>query len=91
MAAHEESTRDNLPWAASIKQTFEANGMLQTYLSVDHETQDRDAPHMLLFQRLKDQFNQEALASISEEGSKLNFYSKPQRWTWHGKVSHQHY
>ena len=76
MAAHEESTRENLPWAASIKQTFEANGMLQTYLSADLETQDRDAPHMLLFQRLKDQFNQEALASINEEGSKLKFYSK---------------
>ena len=75
MAAHEESTRENLPWAASIKQIFEANGMLQTYLSADLETQDRDAPHMLLFQRLKDQFNQEALASINEEGSKLKFYT----------------
>ena len=74
-ATYEEATIDNLPWATSIKQTFEVNGMLETFLAAGMETSESDSPHMLLFQRLKDQYNQEALGSINEESSKLKFYS----------------
>ena len=74
MDAFEESTETNLPWATSIKQTFESNGMLETFLAAGTETQESETPHILLFQRLKDQFHQDALASINEEGSKLKMY-----------------
>ena len=74
MDAFEESTETNLPWATSIKQTFESNGMLETFLAAGTETEESEIPHILLFQRLKDQFHQDALASINEEGSKLKMY-----------------
>ena len=74
-AAYQESTHKNLPWAASIRQIFETNGMMETYLAAGTETQESELPHILLFQRLKDQFNQEALGDITRENSKLKFYS----------------
>jgi hypothetical protein len=74
MAAYEEATNNNLPWATTIKHTFETNGMLETYLS-DPEIYESEAPHILLFQRLKDQYNQEALTGI-KESSKLKLYSE---------------
>ena len=74
-AAYEESTHGNLPWASSIRQMFETNGMMETFLTAGTETQESELPHILLFQRLKDQFNQEALGDITRENSKLKFYS----------------
>ena len=71
---YEEATMDDLPWAALIKQAFETNGMLETFLTAGMETSESDSPNILLFQRLKEQLNQEALGSI-KESSKLKFYS----------------
>lgn len=51
-----------------------ANGMLDTFFSAGSETREADSPNILLFQRLKDQFNQEALGNI-RDSSRLKFYS----------------
>ena len=74
MATYEEATMDNLPWASSIRETFMSNGLLQTFLTAGSETRESECPHVLLFQRQRDQFNQEALGNI-KESSKLQFYS----------------
>ena len=73
-ATYEEATTDFLPWAASIREIFSSNGMLETFLTAGSEDSESQCPNMLLFQRLKDQFNQGALENI-KEGSKLQFYS----------------
>jgi hypothetical protein len=52
-AAFQEATDTNLPWIHSIRQMFEANGLLNIYQSPDMEvTEESDLPHNLLFQRL---------------------------------------
>ena len=75
-AAFQEATDTNLPWIHSIRQMFEANGLLNIYQSPDMEvTEESDLPHNLLFQRLKDQYQQSALSEAADS-TKLSFYSQ---------------
>jgi hypothetical protein len=73
MATYEEATADNLPWTSSIRNIFESNGMMETFLTAGSETSESESPNILLFQRLKDQFNQNTLENI-KESRKLQLY-----------------
>ena len=74
VATYEEATTNDLPWLTSIRNIFESNGMMETFLTAGSETRESERPNILLFQRLKDQFNQRALENI-KESRKLRFYS----------------
>ena len=74
IATYAEAVKDDLPWISSIRETFAANGMLETFLTLNSETRASDSPNILLYRRLRDQFNQIALGDI-KESSKLKFYS----------------
>ena len=73
--AYEEATREKLVWIESIKHTFQSNGLLENFLSMEEETDEVKRPYNILFNRLKDQFKQTTLENI-KESSKLKLYSK---------------
>ena len=73
-AAYKEAVMEGLPWITSIKDTFEQNGMMDSYLSNEVETRESHLPHNILFNRLILQLNKTALQGI-KESSKLGLYS----------------
>ena len=80
IAAYTEATNEKLPWITSIREVFDSNEMLQTYLSNEIETRESHLPHMLLFNRMIGTFNQKALDGI-KDSSKLKLYSCLKRVT----------
>ena len=73
MASYREAKEDNLLWIDSIKRTLEINGMLVFFMQ---EYPDKpDFVHNRTFKCLSDQFHQNALQSIKENGSKLRTYA----------------
>ena len=74
-AAFQEATTKNLPWIESVKNTFEKNGLLHLFYSTESEIEESKTPNYILFMRLKDQYQQEALEEV-RSSSKLRFYSK---------------
>ena len=73
-AAFQEAAMENLPWIASIKQTFETNGLLHLFHSTESEVEESKTPNNVLFQRLKDQYHQSAFEEV-KNSSKLIFYN----------------
>ena len=69
---HRNSIAEKLSWIEVIKGILENNGMLCLY-----RTKDRDTPNVYrkIFQRLSDQFHQNAFESIKKEESKLRTYA----------------
>ena len=59
-------------WGKAMKTSFEHIGLLDVFLNV---SQERKAPHYLIFLREKDIFQQSALANI-QSMSKLENYTK---------------
>ena len=74
-AAFEEAVENDLPWITSIKHTFESNGLLQVFLSPEIEVEENQTPYDLLFQRMKDQFQQTAFEKV-RNSEKLSLYSQ---------------
>ena len=72
------ASKENLTWISSIKTLLESNGMLQSFLTANsnpnNNSKQKDIGN-LVFQRLCDQFHQNALASFRNENSKLKTYS----------------
>ena len=72
------ASKENLTWISSIKTLLESNGMLQSFLTANsnpnNNNKQKDIGN-LVFQRLCDQFHQNALASFRNENSKLKTYS----------------
>ena len=68
---------DNLPWISSIKSILESKGMLQSFLSInnDNNNNEQKSTENQIFQRLSDEFHQNALESIENDNSKLKTYS----------------
>ena len=57
------------------RDTFESNGLLQVFLSPEIEVEENQTPFDLLFQRMKDQFQQTAFEKI-RNSEKLSLYSQ---------------
>ena len=74
-AAFQEAATENLPWITAIQNTFETNGLLHFFYTTESEIEESKRPNNVLFMRLKDQYQQSALAEI-RNSSKLRFYSK---------------
>ena len=72
------ASKENLTRISSIKTLLESNGMLQSFLTANsnpnNNSKQKDIEN-LKFQRLCDQFHQNALASFRNENSKLKTYS----------------
>ena len=72
------ASKENLTWISSIKTLMESNGMLQSFLPANsnpnNNSKQKDIGN-LVFQRLCDQFHQNALAPFRNENSKLKTYS----------------
>ena len=71
-SSYNDALRNNLLWISQIKTLLESKGMLDEFLR-----NDRDTPYtnILIFQRLCDEFHQNAFATIQDETSKLRTYS----------------
>ena len=72
--AFSESLFNNLNWASSISNTFNRNGMSKVFSSVQFRRGNQPLPSTKLYQRLLDQFHQNALSDI-KSCSKLKLYS----------------
>ena len=70
--SYENAVRDKLPWINNIKDCLETNGMMWSYIN----TYENKPPfvHKKLFQRLSDNFHQNAFCTISNPQSKLRTY-----------------
>ena len=75
LAAYNEARLSNLPWASSLEETFAHNGMLNMFSRTQLQRDNQSPPHVELFQRLVDQFHQNAFNDI-RSSSKLSLYSK---------------
>ena len=75
LAAYNEARLSKLPWATSLEETFARNGMLNMFSRTQLQRDNQSPPHVELFQRLVDQFHQNALSDI-KSSSKLNLFSK---------------
>ena len=75
--SYENAQKENLTWTSNIKTLLESNGLLQSFLTINNVTKNnKEAPiEKLIFQRLSDQFHQNAFESIRAESSKLKTYS----------------
>ena len=72
--------KENLPWTSGINTILKSNGMLQSFLTSntdnDVKANKKQKPiGNLIFQRISDQFHQNAFKTIRGEGSKLKTYS----------------
>ena len=74
-AAFQEATAENLPWIASVKNTFETNGLLHLFYTTESEIEESKTPNNILFMRLKDQYQQTAFEEM-RNSNKLKFYGK---------------
>ena len=75
LASHKYAVLKNLPWAATIRDTFARNGLEETYLATINNTTDgRRSPSNILVKRLIDQFHQTSMESINNS-SKMKVLS----------------
>ena len=72
LTSYQNSMIEKLPWIEGIKGTLENNGMLCLYQTTDGNT---PIVYRKIFQRLSDQFHQNAFESIKKEESKLRTYA----------------
>ena len=72
LTSYYNSMTEKLPWIEGIKGVLENNGMLCLY-----QTKYGDTPNVYskIFQRLRDQFHQNAFETIKKEESKLRTYA----------------
>ena len=73
MASFNDAIDEELPWIAGIRLNLEKNGLLSLFLS-----EYPDKPPFIakkLHKNLVDQFHQNALENIRQEGSKLRTYA----------------
>ena len=73
------AVKENLPWTSGIKTTLKSNGMLQSFLTSNTDNDVKGNKKQkpignLIFQRISDQFHQNAFKTIRGEGSKLKTY-----------------
>ena len=75
--SYENALKENLTWTSRIKTLLESNGLLQSFITINKVSKNnKEAPiEKLIFQRLSDQFHQNAFESIRDESSKLKTYS----------------
>ena len=67
IASHMDALKNNLPWETCVKNTFETNGLLDTYLSKVRDTSEETSgtcAASILYKRLADQFNQTSMENI---------------------------
>ena len=75
LASHRYAVLKNLPWAASMSDTFARNGLQETYMSIINNTADSGrSPANILVKRLIDQFHQTSMESINNS-SKMKVLS----------------
>ena len=73
LASYRDATTENLMWLSTIKNSLEANGMLNFFLNI----YENKPPfiHKKIFQNLSDQFHQNAFETIRRDVSKLRTYA----------------
>ena len=75
VTAYTEAVFGQLAWASSIKETFNRNGMLNVFSSVQLRRGNQPSPSSKLYKRMVDQFHQTAMGDI-QSCSRLRLYDQ---------------